>query len=87
MHLTTLVTAALAGTAIAGRSLAHVRKDNSKIEKRAPPAPRAKSQASPIHRRNVNETIIPQNANTTKFAVNGTALPFVDFDIGESYAG
>ncbi|KAK5162945.1 hypothetical protein LTR04_002872 [Oleoguttula sp. CCFEE 6159] len=32
-------------------------------------------------------TIIPQNTNTTKFAVNGTGLPDVDFDIGESYAG
>lgn len=27
------------------------------------------------------------NSNTAKFAVNGTAIPEVDFDIGESYAG
>ncbi|KAI9727808.1 MAG: hypothetical protein M1834_007955 [Cirrosporium novae-zelandiae] len=27
------------------------------------------------------------NANTTKYVVNGTAIPDVDFDIGESYAG
>ncbi|KAK0739890.1 Alpha/Beta hydrolase protein [Apiosordaria backusii] len=27
------------------------------------------------------------NANTTKFAVNGTNIPDVDFDVGESYAG
>ncbi|KAJ3339382.1 hypothetical protein HDU93_008290 [Gonapodya sp. JEL0774] len=27
------------------------------------------------------------NANTTKFAVNGSAIPLVDFDVGESYAG
>lgn len=27
------------------------------------------------------------NANSTKFAVNGTAIPDVDFDVGESYAG
>ncbi|EON68560.1 hypothetical protein W97_07818 [Coniosporium apollinis CBS 100218] len=32
-------------------------------------------------------TIIPQSSNTTRFAVNGTAIPNVDFDIGESYAG
>jgi carboxypeptidase D len=38
-------------------------------------------------RRQANTTIIPQNANTTKFAVDGTAIPEVDFDIGESYAG
>ncbi|KAI1370467.1 alpha/beta-hydrolase [Hypoxylon crocopeplum] len=27
------------------------------------------------------------NENTTKFAVNGTGIPDVDFDVGESYAG
>ncbi|KAF2099513.1 alpha/beta-hydrolase [Rhizodiscina lignyota] len=32
-------------------------------------------------------SLIPQTTNTTKFAVDGTAIPDVDFDIGESYAG
>ncbi|KAF2194924.1 carboxypeptidase cpdS precursor [Zopfia rhizophila CBS 207.26] len=43
-------------------------------------AQHAKRQAKPL---------IPQNVNVTKFAVNGTAgsIPYVDFDIGESYAG
>ncbi|KAI1113558.1 serine carboxypeptidase [Nemania sp. NC0429] len=27
------------------------------------------------------------NSNTTKFAVNGTGVPDVDFDVGESYSG
>ncbi|KAJ9156430.1 Carboxypeptidase [Pleurostoma richardsiae] len=27
------------------------------------------------------------NANTTQFAINGTGIPDVDFDIGEAYAG
>ncbi|KAK1759754.1 carboxypeptidase [Echria macrotheca] len=27
------------------------------------------------------------NSNSTKFAVNGTGIPEVDFDVGESYAG
>ncbi|KAI2467437.1 alpha/beta-hydrolase [Annulohypoxylon bovei var. microspora] len=27
------------------------------------------------------------NANTTKFAVNGTGIPDIDFDVGESYSG
>lgn len=31
--------------------------------------------------------IIPQNRNTTRFAVDGTKIPDVDFDVGESYAG
>ena len=37
----------------------------------------------------VTSPIIPQNENTAKFAVNGSvgAIPFVNFDIGESYAG
>jgi carboxypeptidase D len=31
--------------------------------------------------------IIVQNEKTKKFAVDGTGIPDVDFDIGESYAG
>ncbi|SMY18934.1 unnamed protein product [Zymoseptoria tritici ST99CH_1A5] len=31
--------------------------------------------------------IIPQTAQTDKFKVNGSAIPNVDFDIGETYAG
>jgi len=31
--------------------------------------------------------IIPQNANATKFKVDGNNIPFVDFNVGESYAG
>lgn len=43
--------------------------------------------ASPTYTSNNRSSIIPQNANTTKFAVDGAAIPDVDFDIGESYAG
>jgi len=32
-------------------------------------------------------SIIPQNSNTTKFKVDGTKIPDVNFDVGESYAG
>ncbi|KAK0773673.1 hypothetical protein LTR91_005437 [Friedmanniomyces endolithicus] len=54
-----------------------------------PEIPRAKRQSPPTYYGgpSTNTTIIPQNANTTKFAVNGSAIPDVDFDIGESYAG
>ncbi|KAK1081760.1 hypothetical protein LTR33_004426, partial [Friedmanniomyces endolithicus] len=54
-----------------------------------PEMPRAKRQSPPTYYGgpSTNTTIIPQNANTTKFAVNGSAIPDVDFDIGESYAG
>ncbi|KAK0720808.1 Alpha/Beta hydrolase protein [Lasiosphaeris hirsuta] len=37
--------------------------------------------------RKANNAPLFLNANTTKFAVNGTAIPEVDFDVGESYAG
>ncbi|KAK0338343.1 hypothetical protein LTR59_003017 [Friedmanniomyces endolithicus] len=52
-----------------------------------PEIPRAKRQSPPTYYGgpSTNTTIIPQNANTTKFAVNGSAIP--DVDIGESYAG
>ena len=35
----------------------------------------------------MSDFIVSQNANTTKFAVDGSAIPEVDFDVGESYAG
>lgn len=45
-----------------------------------------------MHRRKVSENILlPGRATETnatpEFSVNGTALPNVDFDVGESYAG
>ncbi|KAF2703275.1 carboxypeptidase cpdS precursor [Pleomassaria siparia CBS 279.74] len=41
------------------------------------------------HAKRAAEPIVVQNNKTTKFAVNGSAgaIPDVDFDIGESYAG
>lgn len=39
------------------------------------------------HHKRAGATIIKQNKNTTRYAVDGTALPDVHFDIGESYAG
>ncbi|POS70943.1 carboxypeptidase cpdS [Diaporthe helianthi] len=42
----------------------------------APPVVRRQTASSPF-----------LNANTTKFVVDGTGIPDVDFDVGESYAG
>lgn len=77
-------TCVLASTALA-RTVDHVRKADmpknargSLKQRQSPPAYGGPS---------TNSTILPQNANTTKFAVDGTAIPDVDFDIGESYAG
>lgn len=39
------------------------------------------------HHKRAGKTIIPQNKNTTRYAVDGKGLPDVHFDIGESYAG
>lgn len=45
-----------------------------------------------MHRQKVSESIlllrrIIETDSTLEFSVNGTALPNVDFDVGESYAG
>ncbi|KAL2018344.1 hypothetical protein VTK56DRAFT_947 [Thermocarpiscus australiensis] len=54
----------------------------------------ASERAKPVFTRDDRQIIDRQvngprflTANTTKFAVNGTAIPDVDFDVGESYAG
>ncbi|KAF2458533.1 Alpha/Beta hydrolase protein [Lineolata rhizophorae] len=47
--------------------------------------PNARRSAKPVGKR--QSTIVPQNDNTTSYAVDGTSLPEVDFDVGESYAG
>ena len=91
MQLPIFLAAFLAGTA-AARSPDHVRKSNSKIHEKAkrsmPEAPLGDSQTPPCYGGPCrNGTVIPQNSNTTQFAVNGSAIPDVDFDIGESYAG
>lgn len=46
------------------------------------PAPRP-SGGPPTY----SSTVIPETNKTAKFKVDGTSLPDVDFDIGESYAG
>lgn len=89
-----LITSLLAATAFA-RSGQHVNKripDNRQQKAAAQAAHRlAPRQTPPSYGGNGSHTgpIIPQNSNTTKFKVDGSAgaIPFVNFDIGESYAG
>lgn len=57
------------------------RTDKHKHEQRGPPVPAA---AHPSLQKRQSKFLSPQ---TEKFAVNGTAVPDVDFDLGESYAG
>lgn len=91
MHLTTFAVASLAAVA-AARSPEHVRKDHHKVHekaKRATPDASSFFHTTPPYYGGPcrNGTIIPQTYNTSKYAVDGTAIPDVDFDIGESYAG
>jgi carboxypeptidase D len=91
MHL--ISTLALAGTAAAAfsRNPAHVNKRHLLEQARPKPEILAR-QAPPVTGGGnvTNETtsyLIPQNANTAKYAVNGSGIPDVNWDIGESYAG
>jgi carboxypeptidase D len=90
MHFLSLIASSLlAGTALA-RSSKHIGRDIPELNTHA-------SGATPhLQKRGgkpnyggpaKNGYIIEQNAKTKKFAVDGSALPFVDFDVGESYAG
>nr|OQO17041.1 hypothetical protein B0A51_15064 [Rachicladosporium sp. CCFEE 5018] len=78
---------ALATSAVAlTRNPAHVNKRH--LLEAAKPRTNLNTRQAPPSYNGTNTTyIVPQNANTTKFAVNGSALPDVDFDVGESYAG
>nr|POE56322.1 putative serine carboxypeptidase [Quercus suber] len=81
----------LVSSAFAKRPLDHVRKSGKNADKRANiPLPHHGPERPPgwgWHHGKHNSTIIPETKNTTKFAVDGKAIPDVDFDVGESYAG
>ncbi|KAJ0119292.1 carboxypeptidase precursor [Diaporthe amygdali] len=91
MYLTQLLSAlALGGVAAAGRSTRHVggfadRLQNSgrNIAADLPLMPRD-FQASAKRATAASQFL---TNTTSKFVVNGTAIPDVDFDVGESYAG
>ena len=89
MHFSTSTVAALLGLSTVAQAFnrgaiqAFNRPDKFKkhLDTRGPPVPAA--DLKPLVKRQSKFL----NANTEKFAVNGTAIPEVDFDIGESYAG
>ena len=90
MHLLPLLAScALAGTVLA-RDLSHVRKaDGYKfpepINRRMPKL--SGTGNVPAQCSQKTRPIVTPSKNTTKFKVDGTKIPDVDFDIGESYAG
>ncbi|KAF7561185.1 hypothetical protein G7046_g2941 [Stylonectria norvegica] len=67
----------------AGRSLAHI----GKREKDLPRAVSPRGVPQDIWTRAGKPAKQFATAKTAKFAINGTAIPEVDFDIGEAYAG
>ncbi|KAI4730906.1 alpha/beta-hydrolase [Aureobasidium sp. EXF-10728] len=86
MKASVFSTLLLASSAIAGRSPQHVNKKLPERIRREPaglPAVGLDKRAATKKKHH----IIPQNKNTTKYAVDGTKIPDVNFDIGESYAG
>ncbi|KAI5273348.1 alpha/beta-hydrolase [Aureobasidium subglaciale] len=86
MKISVVSTLLLAAGAIAGRSAQHV---NKKLPERMRSEPAGLPGVGLDKRTTTKKKqyIIPQNQNTTKYAVNGTNIPDVNFDIGESYAG
>ena len=85
--LSLIVPALFASSVLAGRSWQHANKKQPEELKR-----RAQPQSFANHKRSAyggpaRDNKIAQNAQTSKFKVDGKSLPYVDFDIGESYAG
>ncbi|OAL20240.1 hypothetical protein AYO20_11512 [Fonsecaea nubica] len=86
MHFSGLLIASLVAGALA-QSVSNPHKlAAQRLAQRAPaPAPPRERRSVPsLRKRQQPSFLTPQ---TQKFAVNGTGVPLVDFDIGESYAG
>ena len=69
----------------------HVRAVAERRAANAAPAPvaasKSKPPAPPYYHHSTTTSIIPSSTATAKFKVDGTKIPDVNFDIGESYAG
>lgn len=79
MHLPTFCAVAFGLTSVAAVQNPH--KKAEKFTKRSEAI-----QPKPATNKK-RQTTTSLNSKTEKYAVNGTAIPEVDFDIGESYAG
>ncbi|KAL9095004.1 MAG: hypothetical protein Q9165_002606 [Trypethelium subeluteriae] len=78
MHFNTFAAALLGVSTVAALESPH---------KKAPVKPKRTLPSAPhthTHRKRQSGHL---NSNTAKFAVNGSAIPDVNFNIGESYAG
>lgn len=88
MRLFSFLTLSLLTLLTEARSPRHVGKRFADDEE-ASPLPRRAPAFEPKfeHVKREGKWIIPPNVNTTKYFVDGTKIPEVNFDIGESYAG
>lgn len=86
--LPALAACAFASAALARDPNKHVRKMNPpRLERRAPAAAATPTNSTPPEYSQPRPSIIPETEKTKPFKVNGSAIPDVDFDVGESYAG
>ncbi|CAK7223431.1 hypothetical protein SCUCBS95973_005177 [Sporothrix curviconia] len=84
-----LLTVAAASVASAGRSLRHVGKSDELISSFFARSSLFDDMSYGEAYEKFEKRATPQflNSNTSSFSVNGTGIPLVDFDVGESYAG
>ena len=86
MRLLSFLASALIASTVVARSPQHVNKRLPEKPARVPA--NINRRDAPSYGGPASKTpIVQQTAKTKKFAVDGADLPFVDFDIGESYAG
>ncbi|KAJ7643630.1 carboxypeptidase [Roridomyces roridus] len=84
MHLTAFLLPALLGACSGVLAVENPHKRVATLKSRAPkPVPKP---AAPV-KRALSEDSQFLNSNSEKFVVNGTGVPEVSFDLGESYAG
>ena len=90
MHFLSLFTSTLLASTALARSGQHVNKKLPEKAKRAPSTEnnlRARADKPNYGGKAQKGNIIEQTNMTKKYSVDGTGIPYVDFDIGESYAG
>ncbi|KAK8071315.1 serine carboxypeptidase [Apiospora hydei] len=79
----------LASALLSAAGLTEARQSLQHVGRKSPILPRSPQHAFTDHHLAPRQSSKPKfaNSNTTSYAVNGTGIPDVDFDVGESYSG
>ncbi|KAK8024491.1 hypothetical protein PG993_012557 [Apiospora rasikravindrae] len=79
----------LASALLSAAGLTEARRSLQHVGRKSPILPRSPQHAFTDHHLAPRQSPKPKfaNSNTTSYAVNGTGIPDVDFDVGESYSG